>query len=66
MNDDWKNGWPDKRGLYRCKVDGKETVLVHHRCDLNGRHWWSDTRGFDVVGHRIEWRGGPLSADDLI
>ena len=66
MNDDWKNGWPDKRGLYRCKVDGKETVLVHHRCDLNGRHWWSDTKGFDVVGHRIEWRDGPLSADDLI
>ena len=66
MNDDWRSDWPDRRGLYRCKVDGKETVLVHHRCDLNGRHWWSDTKGFDVVGHRIEWRGGPLSADDLI
>lgn len=62
---EWNEGWPDKRGLYRCKVDDKETVLVHHRCDLNGRHWWSDTRGFDVVGHRIEWRGGPLSADEI-
>ena len=62
---EWNKGWPQDRGLFKCRVDGKETYLVHHRCDLNRRHWWSDTKGYDVIGCSIEWTGGPLSADDL-
>lgn len=61
MSDDWKTGWPEKRGLYRCRADEeKEVYLVHHKCDVNGRHWWTDTRGYDVVGYQIEWIGDPI------
>ena len=43
-------GYPKERGLYRCQVDGREQVLVHHYCGTNRRHWWTDTAGFDVLG----------------
>lgn len=43
-------GWPEARGLYRCKVDGKEQILVHHYCGDTKRHWWTDTAGYDVIG----------------
>lgn len=62
---EWNKGWPDKRGLYRCRVDGKEKFLVHHHCELNGKHWWSDTKGFDVVGCQVEWQGKHLTADEV-
>ena len=60
MSDKWKSGWPEKRGVYKCRVDGAEQFLTHHSCDLNGRHWWSTLRGFDVVGCKIEWTGDPI------
>lgn len=62
---EWRKGWPKQRGLYRCRVDGDERLLVHHCCDLNGKHWWSDTKGFDVVGCTIEWKDKRLTADDV-
>ena len=55
MND-WKTGWPKKRGLYRCKVDGTPMVLTHHYCVNNKKHWWTTTSGHDVVGCEILWR----------
>lgn len=52
---DWKAGWPEKRGIYHCKVDGKEMALTHHVCTMHNRHWWSTTNGYDVVGCEILW-----------
>ena len=51
----WIKDWPKSRGIFRCRVDGKEKVLTHHYCELNGKHWWSTTDGHDVVGFNIEW-----------
>lgn len=45
----YRTGWPDKKGLYKCKVDGKERTLHHHHCKDNGRHWWTYTDGSDVI-----------------
>lgn len=57
MSEDWKTGYPEKRGLYQCRIDGETvTMLAHHRCDLNGRHWWTNTAGGDVVATTIEWK----------
>lgn len=49
-----ENKYPDKRGLYKCIVDGKKMILTHHYCENNKKHWWTDTRGYDVVGCNIE------------
>lgn len=65
IDGEYRTGWPKERGLYKCKVDGKEKYLVHHTCDLNGRHWWTDTRGFDVVGCKVEWLDKKLTVDDI-
>ena len=46
----FEKGYPKKRGLYRCLVNGKEQVLVHHYCGMNRRHWWTYTSGHDVLG----------------
>ena len=56
----WNQGFPEKRGVYRCRVDEKEQYLIHKRCDMNGRHWWLTMNGFDVVGCKIEWTGDPI------
>ena len=30
---EWNKGYPEKRGVYKCRVDGKEQYLVHKRCE---------------------------------
>ena len=55
QNEEFKKGYPDKRGLYRCLVDGQVRHLVHHKCDITGRHWWTDTAGYDVVGFEVKY-----------
>lgn len=62
---EWQDGFPARRGLYKCMVDGKEQFLVCHRCDITGKARWSDTRGYDVVGCDIKYSKGPLSADEI-
>ena len=62
---EYKEGFPKERGLYRVTVDGKETILVHHICLNNGKHWWSDTSGFDVVGHKIKFLDKKLTPQDM-
>ena len=58
-------GWPKERGLFKCLVDGKEKYLVHHMCDITGRHWWSDTAGYDVVGCQIRHSKEKVDISDL-
>ena len=63
--DEWIKGYPSERGLYHCIVDGKEQILVHHICMNNGKHWWSDVRGYDVVGYEIKYKGKKLNVTDI-
>lgn len=58
-------GFPTERGLYRCKVDGKEKVLVHHICMNNGKHWWSDAAGYDVIANKITFCDEKLNVEDI-
>ena len=62
---EYKDGFPNERGLFKVKVDGKETYLVHHFCANNCKHWWSDTSGFDVVGHEIKFIDKKLTIEDI-
>ncbi len=58
-------GYPTERGFFLCKIGNEEKVLVHHICTMNGRHWWSDTQGNDVVGHEIKFCDKKLTVDDI-
>lgn len=60
MKSKWNEGFPEKRGIYKCKVDGKETVLTHHKCNLSGKHRWSTVDGYDVIADKIEWSEDPV------
>lgn len=62
---EWHDGWPDERGLYLCEVNGKQAILAHHCCGMNNKHWWTDTRGYDVVGYEVRWSGVKLTAAEL-
>ena len=61
----YNDGYPNERGLYKCKVDGKVTYLIHHVCMNNGKHWWSDTAGRDVIADKIQYIGEKLKAQDI-
>lgn len=52
----YQKGFPEKRGLYDCKVNGNETVLVLHKCDMTCKAWWMTVDGHDVIGD-VEWSG---------
>ena len=65
MNNEGNSGYPERRGLYECSVDGQKKYLILHRCDITGKARWSDTRGYDVVGCEIKYFRGPLKASDL-
>lgn len=61
---EWKQGFPEKIGLYLCRKEGVEQLLLHKVCTLNGRHRWMTVNGYDAVG-RIEWTGEVLTPDQL-
>ena len=61
----YQEGYPNERGFYKCKVGDEEMILIHHICTVNGRHWWSDTTGHDVVGHEIKFCNKKLTAQDI-
>ena len=61
----YNDGFPSERGFFKCKVGDKEMILVHHICTMNGKHWWSDTFGRDVVGDNIKFSGKKLTVDDI-
>lgn len=63
---DWKMGFPKERGIYRCRIDGREEkCLMHKCCELTDRHRWMTLDCRDIVGHAIEWTGEKLGAKDL-
>lgn len=62
---EYKDGYPNERGMFKCLVDGKETYLIHHYCVNNGKHWWSYTSGHDVIAESIQYSGEKLSATDI-
>ena len=54
--EEWRSGFPDRLGGYRCLVDGQEMFLLHKWCPHNGKHRWMTTKGFDVYGCEVLWR----------
>jgi hypothetical protein len=64
MNE-WQTGFPERNGIYKCRVDGKDIrPLMHKKCSINGRHRWMELTGHDVLGS-VEWRGERLSIEEL-
>lgn len=53
---EWKEGYPDKPGIYTCLVDGEECKLKHFICSMSGRHEWVDEYG-NYVYSVVLWRG---------
>lgn len=61
---EWKQGFPEKVGLYLCKKNGCEQLLLHKLCTMNGRHRWMTVNGYDATGD-IEWTGEALKPDEI-
>lgn len=62
----WNKGYPKERGLYKCKIDGKEETLIHRRCDISGKSYWMKLNGHDVVGFEILWDDKRPTAEELM
>ena len=62
----WYEGFPYERGIYKCRVDGKEQYLVHHKCNCNRKNpsWWSTINGQKVEGKIIEWTGEKIKIEE--
>lgn len=60
---EWHEGFPEKRGAYRCRIDGSDEIvtLLHTACTITDRHRWMTLGGHDVVGVTVEWTGEQLS-----
>ena len=62
---EYKDGYPNERGMFKCLVDGKETYLIHHHCCNNGKHWWSYTSGHDVIADKIQFLDKKININDI-
>lgn len=52
----WKKGFPNKKGVYRCRIDGEEMQLYLFVCTLNPKKkYWTDTSG-RRIDEEVEWR----------
>lgn len=59
VTEDWKHTFPEKPGIYRVRINReRETYLINHMCQLNGRFRWKDLQGvdFDHTAY-VEWTG---------
>lgn len=66
MSEVWREGFPKKNGVYKCRIDGGDPVaLVHKVCHINGKHRWMTLKGYDVVGVTVRWREGEATLDEL-
>ena len=56
MEDQWKKGFPNKKGWYRCRIDGEEMQLYLFVCELNPKKkYWNDKNG-NRLDEEVEWR----------
>lgn len=54
--DEWKTGFPNKRGWYQCRIDGIEMMLYLFVCELNPKKkYWNDDKG-NRIDEEVEWR----------
>ena len=52
----WKKGFPNKKGWYRCRIDGEEMQLYLFVCELNPKKkYWNDQNG-NRLDEDVEWR----------
>lgn len=51
----WYKGYPNKKGWYKCKIDGIEMRLYFFICELNPkkRYWVDETMG--QIPDEVEW-----------
>ena len=52
---DWHEGYPRVEGAFRCLVDGKEEILLHHMGMSCRGHKWSTTDCRQVIAKEILW-----------
>ena len=52
----WKKGFPNKKGWYRCRIDGEEMTLYLFVCELNPKKkYWVD-KNQNRMDEDVEWR----------
>ena len=57
--EEWLSGKPERPALYKCKVNGEETVLQFKKCVFSGRTYWLYTDGSDVDPNaEVLWKPG--------
>lgn len=55
VKDDWRGGFPERRGWYNCMIDGERVTLLHFVCQMSGRHEWVTASGEYVTGDGVLW-----------
>ena len=63
----WLEGFPERNGIYRCRIDNKEIrALAHKKCSINGRHRWMELDGRDApINVKIEYVDKRLDLSEL-
>lgn len=62
---EWRDGYPNKNGLFLCKLDGEEVILRHTVCTINGKHKWATIDNRLPLGKELLWSGDPLGIEEL-
>lgn len=63
---EWRVGYPNKTGIFLCRVNHKdEAFFVNHYCEMNRRCRWQTLAGADVIASFVEWTGSPVKLDEI-
>ena len=61
----WQSGFPEKNGIYKCRIDGELVEpLMHKKCSINGKHRWMKLDGHDAIGN-IEFIDKRIGIDEI-
>lgn len=55
-NSEWYTGFPGRKGMYHCRIDGEEMQLYLFICELNPKKkYWTDAYG-RRIDEEVEWK----------
>ena len=54
-SNEYKTGFPERKGWYDCLIDGIPIKLLHNYCELTRKHKWIDEGG-GLVTDAVKWR----------
>lgn len=55
MENDYRDGYPNRNDFFDCLVEGEQVRLYHFKCVVNGKHTWYLNKK-EEIREKVLWK----------